>query len=56
VKNTEINLKMILQDYNNVRQRKNLFEVGTFCNFHYKVLEEGLRRLQEENFVTVAKI
>ena len=48
-------MKILMQDYNTIRQKKNIMEGGVFCNYQQKVLEDALLRLQEQNFVTVAK-
>jgi DNA-binding ferritin-like protein (Dps family) len=54
--NTEITLKALMQDYNAVKQRKNIFELGNSINYHGKILEESILKLQDENFVTIAKV
>lgn len=54
-KATEITLKLLLHDYKMVLQKKTVFEAGSICFYNDNVLEEGLIRLQDQNFLTVGK-
>lgn len=56
VKNTELNLRKLARAYTILLQRRTINELGTAFRYGPKVLEDSLLRLQDQNFVTVAKI